>query len=994
VKWTPEILVNGPSLWVDATENVSDTSGLVDSITDRASGHVFNGTGVNRPSINTETLNSLPVLDFSGNQRLVSNQATTAYTYLNNGTPVWAFIVMQADVKNANFAVFGTGRGASATRGWSFNADNRSAVPRDEQATALVSNGTTSAPINNTSTVGYAPQGQYNLFSIFTDPNESPVADRSFMRRDGGNQIATNTSATSASSGAPAYTMHIGTFGDLSFPLEGQIAEIIIVQGTMPSLEQSKVEWYLADKWGLTLASGHPFESSDPVVTIDDIVALDDPYAYYKLDEASGNLADTSGNGHTLTASGTIAYEEPNIIDVAGAVDVSAGGNMVDGSAAGYVNDGALTFMAAVRPDAFTGSSHIIHLGDFANGSSRGIALTQESDRKLQVIGWSSGYKSVSTTNPVMVSGENILLHVVITTSNVSFYVDGVLLETLSGFNYNNLITSPRINIGSNKSTVNTAYYEGAIGHAAIFNAALTADQISRYANFVLSGPTIDTQPANSTVDENTTATFTVAATASSGTLSYQWQEDTGSGFADMSGETAATLDFTAVEADSGNLYRCVVTDGGGSLTSDSATLTVTSLAPTIDTQPADSTVNENTTATFTVAATASAGSLSYQWQDDTGAGFSNMVGETAATLDFTAVEADDGNLYRCVVTDSNGSINTSSATLTVTPLAPTIDTQPVSQSVAEFSDATFTVAATATAGALSYQWREDSVDMAGETSDTLTFTVALADNGNSYDVVVTDSNGSITSNAAVLTVTDASPTIDTQPSDVNVIEGNPASFTVAATGVSGALTYQWYDASDDSAISGETGTTLTVDTVLADNGNTYYVIVTDDSGSTQSSTVTLTVSEFVLNFTVDLDPETSVFQYSEKRFDVSEPGAVQYDWYVNGVLEQSSSRSWFRRAFTPAEEGAQVFARAFIESGAFGDSTTSTIVVLQSNIVDNTEQPTPSEKSTPVIKRFRSVDWSAQAAALEGEVVETEDYIFSGRTFTRRDRLRNPRKD
>jgi hypothetical protein len=197
------------------------------------------------------------------------------------------------------------------------------------------------------------------------------------------------------------------------------------------------------------------------------------------------------------------------------------------------------------------------------------------------------------------------------------------------------------------------------------------------------SGPTITGQPSNTTVDENTVATFTVTATGT-GTLLYQWQEDTGSGFSDMAGETSATLDFTAVEADDQNDYRCVVTDDNGSTTSGSATLTVTALAPTIDTQPQAASVSEFSTATFTVAATASAGSLSYQWQEDSGAGFGNMAGETADTLSFTVALADSGNEYRVVVTDSNGSVTSSAAALTVADAAPTIDTQPSSVSVEE----------------------------------------------------------------------------------------------------------------------------------------------------------------------------------------------------------------------------------------------------------------------------------------------------------------------
>jgi hypothetical protein len=79
-------------------------------------------------------------------------------------------------------------------------------------------------------------------------------------------------------------------------------------------------------------------------------------------------------------------------------------------------------------------------------------------------------------------------------------------------------------------------------------------------------------------------------------------------------------------------------------------------------------------------------------------------------------------------------------------------------------------------------------------------------------------------------------PVIDTQPTNATVDEGNIAVFTLTAIGGTAPLTYQWYDASDDSTlpegapIIGTQTDTLSVTTVLGDNGNTYYCIVTDSA--------------------------------------------------------------------------------------------------------------------------------------------------------------------
>jgi len=94
---------------------------------------------------------------------------------------------------------------------------------------------------------------------------------------------------------------------------------------------------------------------------------------------------------------------------------------------------------------------------------------------------------------------------------------------------------------------------------------------------------TITAQPANSAETTGDPATFTVAAsiTGSGGTLTYQWQEDSGSGFANITEAgvytdvTTATLTITDNTGLDGNEYRCVVSaTGADSKTSNAATLT------------------------------------------------------------------------------------------------------------------------------------------------------------------------------------------------------------------------------------------------------------------------------------------------------------------------------------------------------------------------------------------------------------------------------------
>lgn len=85
---------------------------------------------------------------------------------------------------------------------------------------------------------------------------------------------------------------------------------------------------------------------------------------------------------------------------------------------------------------------------------------------------------------------------------------------------------------------------------------------------------------------------------------------------------------------------------------------------------------------------------------------------------------------------------------------APAISTQPTDQSVQAGATATFTVTATGTAP-LSYQWKKGGTAITGATSASYTTpATVVGDSGSSFTVTVTNSAGSVTSSAAVLTVT------------------------------------------------------------------------------------------------------------------------------------------------------------------------------------------------------------------------------------------------
>ncbi len=129
-----------------------------------------------------------------------------------------------------------------------------------------------------------------------------------------------------------------------------------------------------------------------------------------------------------------------------------------------------------------------------------------------------------------------------------------------------------------------------------------------------------------------------------------------------------------------------------------------------------------------------------------------------SVTFTPSAVQAYSGTL---IFTRSNGptisaalsGIGVISASAAV---APSITTQPVSQTVIAGNTASFAVAATGTAP-LTYQWSKNGAAISGATSSTYTTPAeTTADNNAQFTVAVGNSAGTATSNAAILTVSAA----------------------------------------------------------------------------------------------------------------------------------------------------------------------------------------------------------------------------------------------
>lgn len=171
--------------------------------------------------------------------------------------------------------------------------------------------------------------------------------------------------------------------------------------------------------------------------------------------------------------------------------------------------------------------------------------------------------------------------------------------------------------------------------------------------------PTITSGPGSQTLASGATANFSVSATGTA-PLTYAWYKS-------GSGTVLGTSSSYSVTTNSGTAggYYCVVSNGYGSATSGTATLTVASdAAPVISTYPANTTATQYIGTTMTCVASPVTG---YEWFKG---GVSVGVGSTC----YPDVSVQGTFTYTCVCT--NGSATTSaSATLTV--VAPAATTYP-----------------------------------------------------------------------------------------------------------------------------------------------------------------------------------------------------------------------------------------------------------------------------------------------------------------------------
>ena len=234
---------------------------------------------------------------------------------------------------------------------------------------------------------------------------------------------------------------------------------------------------------------------------------------------------------------------------------------------------------------------------------------------------------------------------------------------------------------------------------------------------------------------------------------------------------------------------------------------------------------------------------------------------------------------------------NTLSVLMNATPFPPSsrplITGQPTGRTNLVGTTATFSVGATATgtepARHFSYQWRLAGTNLPAATNNVLILTnLTLSQSGNSYDVVITNYVGSVTSSpVATLIVYVPATIITTQPTNQIVPFGASASFGVIASGFPAPTSYQWTHNATN--LTGATSNVFNILHVhLSDLGN-YQVLVSNGYSSTNSDIATLNMSP---SLTAPFGGAITIWGRSAVlSVGAIGSGELVYQWYQDGVV-------------------------------------------------------------------------------------------------------------
>lgn len=513
-----------------------------------------------------------------------------------------------------------------------------------------------------------------------------------------------------------------------------------------------------------------------------------------------------------------------------------------------------------------------------------------------------------------------------------------------------------------------TTYYRRAVS---------TATDAVVYSNVlavtVVSLPNVKISPSSATISNGNSQTLTA-----SGADTYVWTPSTNlsaTTFGTISASPTVTTAYTVTGTNAAT--GCVNT----------ATITVT-VVPALSsgTIAADQVICSGTIPaafTSTAAATGGVGTYIYQWQSSTtsaATGFTNIAGANTATYAPGTAHTVTTYYRRGVSTSSDAVVYSNVATVTVSAL-PTVSVSPATATIVTGTSQVLTAS-----GANSYVWSPatglSSTNLATVTASPVTTTV--------YTVTGTNTITSCV-NTATVTVTVTVPpgtfVAGSIAADQVICAGaTPAAFTstVAASGGTGTISYQWQKSTDNTNFTDIAGATAATYASGAISTLTYF-----------RRAASTTVNPAIYTSSVKVTPLTppvisggingvcAVSKDSLRTYSVTPAaGATGYVWTLpNGWTGTSTTNSITAKVGTL---GGTISVTPYNESCA-GNTVNFTAYVIDFVKVDISGLPVTAlgNNNSPIAVTIKLFDANGVAIPCSGGPATLSVCNPSGGTFT-----------
>ena len=275
---------------------------------------------------------------------------------------------------------------------------------------------------------------------------------------------------------------------------------------------------------------------------------------------------------------------------------------------------------------------------------------------------------------------------------------------------------------------------------------------------------------------------------------------------------------------------------------------------PVITTQPLAFGGSPGATASFVVAVNTNVFSpLTTYWFEAIG-GVTNLLadvatgngstisGSSTTNLVFNNAQAlDSGNIF-CVLSNAYGMATSSVVQLLIspTPVTPIINflTPPSATIIATTGTTNINVNAIGVPSPVFY-WSDNTSTLiqSGPSPNLTLANLSLANQG-TYSVMASNSAGTVSSNFTITII--VTPTISSQPTNLLLNLGDPANFSVTASGVP-TPSYQWFK--NGTLIPGATATNYSIASVAYTDKGAYSVLISNAAGTVTSVGAVLAVN-------------------------------------------------------------------------------------------------------------------------------------------------------